>query len=698
LDLRVLKRIHSNERLQHHFNEYIFDDEQTLYKREGIHWDFIQFPDNHDVIDLLANRRTGLFALCDEQVLFPRANDLTLVRKFYENCTSHPRFMAGRVEVGKNMFIVKHFAGPVLYTSAGMLEKNHDIVRTDMAILLKESSIPTVSTLYNFCRVDEDTAAALSGGNTGTGRPPIGMSGKHTHKIFSVSGEFRKQLNELMDNINTTSPYYVRCLKPNSQNRSGFFDDHLVIDQLRCNGVLEAVRVSRAGYPNRIPFDVFGRRYAALVAEERSGIWSSERCLSLCEKLAEIALNSSQFKVSSDSKDQKDAMVKAGFQIGTSLVFLRRGTFDFVEKRILTFQRAAAVKVQATYRRYYAVNKYKASYLAVLLLQRGMRCYLARRRVNMIRQSRARSVLQRTVRGFLVRLKVSKEFPEFSRLHEKISDHKLQVKLLSIRRAVNLVMVAKKCKAFYLRRRAARQFKAASTIQCRVRVFINRFTLVKKRRDVMQEYIIERKRMQAQMLADKMKWEAERDRMVQVNRQQSILLHDQISALKADMQQLKTTADAATEAAKDWEDRAKSAMKINQDRAAGPTCDDTTLRSIITKEMMTELKKANTEIETLKLHLESLETENKTLVSAVSSSPERRRSTSFQLEYPSSEVKTRTSRSYSGVSAPDSLVIADITFDLSELESEYKMQLDEFDRSVEAIKREKLRKEREDDE
>ena len=123
---------YTNETLQQHFNQFVFKHEQALYEREGISWSFIRFPDNSDVLDLLENRRSGLFAICDEQLRFPKSTDKTCVNKFYEKCTEHSRFSAGSKEKADNMFHVHHFAGPVLYSSHKFLEKNHDVVRPDM--------------------------------------------------------------------------------------------------------------------------------------------------------------------------------------------------------------------------------------------------------------------------------------------------------------------------------------------------------------------------------------------------------------------------------------------------------------------------------------------------------------------------------------------------------------------------------------
>ena len=405
---------YTNERLQNHFNEYVFDDEQKLYKREGINWSFIKFPDNHEVIELLENRRHGIFALCDEQVLFPRATDITLVRKFYDNCAAHPRFYAGNAEQGRNQFVVRHFAGPVTYSSEGFLEKNHDVVRRDMAQLLLNSSSWIVKQLYEFFRLDETD---LSNDNSPfkKGRESIKT------KIYTLSGEFRKQLGELMENINNTSPHYIRCLKPNSSNVRDLFEAPLIIDQLRCNGLLEAVRVSRAGYPNRFTFEQFGRRYCALSEVKLDvGPWRKEAVDALCVQLANQMYKNPAFTPSQDAKGQTDKLLLAGIQRGTSMVFLRKGTFDYLERLRLILQRTAAIKVQTAVRTFLAKIRFKNMKFGALVIQCAWRMFQAKRSVSIRKESKARLTLQRVARGFITRLMVSKTMSHISQLHEKL--------------------------------------------------------------------------------------------------------------------------------------------------------------------------------------------------------------------------------------------------------------------------------------
>ena len=57
------------------------------------------------------------------------------------------------------------------------------------------------------------TASALQGGKAAS---KVGQG----YKFSSVGSRFKKQLQELMDALHQMEPHYIRCIKPNSQNRS----------------------------------------------------------------------------------------------------------------------------------------------------------------------------------------------------------------------------------------------------------------------------------------------------------------------------------------------------------------------------------------------------------------------------------------------------------------------------------------------
>ena len=64
-----------------------------------------------------------------------------------------------------------------------------------------------------------------------------------------------------MVNLRNTNPHFVRCIIPNEVKRPGVIDAQLVLHQLRCNGVLEGIRICRKGFPNRLLYQEFRQRY-----------------------------------------------------------------------------------------------------------------------------------------------------------------------------------------------------------------------------------------------------------------------------------------------------------------------------------------------------------------------------------------------------------------------------------------------------
>merc|ERR1712088_705225 len=80
----------------------------------------------------------------------------------------------------------------------------------------------------------------------------------------TVSSLHRESLARLMTNLKATQPHFVRCIVPNEHKKPGFMAAHLVLHQLRCNGVLEGIRICRKGFPNRMPYPDFKQRYRIL--------------------------------------------------------------------------------------------------------------------------------------------------------------------------------------------------------------------------------------------------------------------------------------------------------------------------------------------------------------------------------------------------------------------------------------------------
>eukprot|EP00934_Nitzschia_sp_Nitz4_P002613 Nitzschia sp. Nitz4//scaffold49_size126201//105987//112119//NITZ4_003659-RA/size126201-augustus-gene-0.4-mRNA-1//1//CDS//3329553200//2603//frame0 len=236
---------YTNEALQQQFNRYVFKLEQQEYEKEGIMWKFITFPDNQDVLDLIDMKHTGIMALLDEQCILPRSTDQKFTRYLYAKCDKHDRFSATSAQRVDYLFSIEHYAGLVEYTTDGWLEKNKDQLPAASSELLRSSDFDFLLDLTRYIRSEE-------------------RGGRGTVATKSVSSQFSAQLRVLRSRIETTVPHYIRCLKPNDDLVPDFFEPKNVVEQLRCGGVLEAVRVSRAGYPTRYPHDVFLARYYIL--------------------------------------------------------------------------------------------------------------------------------------------------------------------------------------------------------------------------------------------------------------------------------------------------------------------------------------------------------------------------------------------------------------------------------------------------
>uniref|UniRef100_A0A8C4UUE1 Uncharacterized protein n=1 Tax=Falco tinnunculus TaxID=100819 RepID=A0A8C4UUE1_FALTI len=219
----------TNEKLQQFFNHHMFVLEQEEYKKEGIEWEFIDFG-----MDLAA---------CIE-----------LIEKVLKsNNFQKPKPAKGKAEAH---FSLVHYAGTVDYNISGWLEKNKDPLNETVVGLYQKSSLKTLALL--FASVGGGEAESSGGGKKG--------AKKKGSSFQTVSALFRENLNKLMSNLRSTHPHFVRCLIPNETKTPGAMEHELVLHQLRCNGVLEGIRICRKGFPSRIIYADFKQRYKVLNA------------------------------------------------------------------------------------------------------------------------------------------------------------------------------------------------------------------------------------------------------------------------------------------------------------------------------------------------------------------------------------------------------------------------------------------------
>lgn len=177
------------------------------------------------------------------------------------------------------VFSVHHYAGPVEYDTANFLEKNKDELPKETTDLLISSSHPLLPALGNILRANSATS-----GETTSRKQQLKRTSSSLMRE-SVGSQFRRQLSELRDRIEQTTPHYVRCLKPNDELVPNNFHPLVIADQLRCAGVLEAIRVSRVGFPQRFAHDAFVQRYRILAIPDLRGAARYQNDRDFCELL-----------------------------------------------------------------------------------------------------------------------------------------------------------------------------------------------------------------------------------------------------------------------------------------------------------------------------------------------------------------------------------------------------------------------------
>ncbi|XP_034469618.1 myosin-7-like [Hippoglossus hippoglossus] len=245
----------TNEKLQQFFNHHMFVLEQEEYKKEGIEWTFIDFGmDLQACIDLI-EKPMGIMSILEEECMFPKASDATFKAKLYDNHLGKsanfqkPRVIKGKPEAH---FALMHYAGTVDYNINNWLVKNKDPLNETVVTLFQKSNLKLLSILF------VGYAGADSVQEKGKGSKKKGSS------FQTVSALHRENLNKLMTNLRSTHPHFVRCIIPNETKTPGAMENPLVMHQLRCNGVLEGIRICRKGFPNRILYGDFKQRYRIL--------------------------------------------------------------------------------------------------------------------------------------------------------------------------------------------------------------------------------------------------------------------------------------------------------------------------------------------------------------------------------------------------------------------------------------------------
>ncbi|KAI7794010.1 putative myosin-7-like, partial [Triplophysa rosa] len=351
----------TNEKLQQFFNHHMFILEQEEYKTEGIEWTFIDFGlDLQACIDLI-EKPMGILSILEEECMFPKATESSFKAKLYDNhLGKSPNFQRPRPDKKRKYdthFELVHYAGVVPYNISGWLDKNRDPLNETVVGIFQRSSNKLMASLFeNFICINSGTE----------GKPGSKEKRKKGASFQTVSQLHKENLNKLMKNLRSTQPHFVRCIIPNETKTSGMMDSFLVLHQLRCNGVLEGIRICRKGFPNRILYAEFKQRYRILnpVAIPEDTYVDSRKAVE--KLLGSLDIDHTQYKFGHSKvffkagllgqlEDMRDERLS---EILTLLQAFCRGKLMRMERKKMMIEKEALMVIQWNIRAFYAVKNW----------------------------------------------------------------------------------------------------------------------------------------------------------------------------------------------------------------------------------------------------------------------------------------------------------------------------------------------------
>ena len=314
-----------NEKLQQIFIELTLRSEQQEYQDEGIAWTPIPFFDNKVVCELIESRRPpGVLAILDDtcKTIHAQASaevDGKFLGKLIGFQSSHDHF-SGTADG----FIVRHYAGDVNYNAAGFCAANKDTLFQDLQDVARGSSIHLLTKLYE--PTEEDMA--------------VGVRKQPSTAGYKIKTQCANLVNTLMD----CTPHYVRCVKSNDNKRAGEFDVNRVEHQARYLGLLENVKVRRAGFAYRVDFYSFIQRFKIIAHEawSRSNLLTTGSDYDMSKAILDAAAQ--QIPVLANANEA---------QLGRSKVFIRHPEtlFALQDLRKATLGYMVSM-IQSAYRKY----------------------------------------------------------------------------------------------------------------------------------------------------------------------------------------------------------------------------------------------------------------------------------------------------------------------------------------------------------
>ena len=293
----------ANEQLQNHYNACVFARDLVEYEKEGIDTTTLNPPDNSATLNLIRGKASIIDHLNDtcrqqnsnDDSFLTTLGDAFSKKPGDKTSEQHPRFLKKKICDGR--FGVKHYASDVWYTVDGFRAKNLDTLKDAFKTLMRDSGTPLIASL-----MPEPVDEAAS---------PTSKK-----KITTTTG-FRQSLDELVTQVDSTNPHWIRCVKPHSAKKPRMFSGNEVMEQLRCAGVLETIKIRQSGYSMRVEHISFFKRFCVVLDTPDQRKYNDLPATEGCQALLDLVC---------------DDASKSG-QIGKTKVFLKDVPYKLLEKK-----------------------------------------------------------------------------------------------------------------------------------------------------------------------------------------------------------------------------------------------------------------------------------------------------------------------------------------------------------------------------
>ncbi|XP_055730654.1 unconventional myosin-Ih isoform X3 [Salvelinus fontinalis] len=356
-----------NEKLQQLFIQLTLKSEQEEYEMEGIEWESVPYFNNKIICDLVEEKFKGIISVLDEECLRPgEATDMTFLEKLEEKMGGHPHFVTHKLADQKTRktlergdFRLLHYAGEVTYCVVGFLDKNNDLLYRNIKEVMRQSKNAIVK--HCFPSTEPDSKK----------RPE------------TVATQFKSSLVGLTEILMSKEPWYVRCMKPNEGKQPGLFDDVLVRHQVKYLGLMEHLRVRRAGFAYRRRYEIFLQRYKPLCPDTWPN-WKGTAAEGVQCLIKHLGYKPDEYKM------------------GRTKIFIRHPrTLFATEDAFEVCKHELATRIQAKYKGYRVKGDYMRQRQAATKIETCWRGMKARRERD--KRAWAVKVIKRFIKGFMTR-------------------------------------------------------------------------------------------------------------------------------------------------------------------------------------------------------------------------------------------------------------------------------------------------------